>query len=339
MAALFGHMDYWNVSGDILAKEIKNGMREEPVGQAAFFSICYFLLSVPTVLGNALVIAAVWKDPLKTLRSSPTNFILLSLAIADLLAGVVFGPGAALFYLRLALKAYPWTPLMTVLVFNHYFLLVSVFHVLILTIDRYFALAKPLKYRAVVTKGRVRIASSSIWVSCFGVAVLSSIVQRNFFVLWFVYFLIIWIASESFSCLYLLILKKLYRHHHTRIMQENSQSNLVLLCQREKKVSMLILSVVLVFYLCCLPWQINQVLLFFCRVCHEHYRAWMVFYHVATLLLFLNSALNPLLYSWRFSKFRATFRYFLTNVCSQRRHRQRRTICITEERRSYDTKL
>ena len=339
MAAVFGHMDYWNISGSILAEEIRKGLSDITTGQATVMSICYVLLSIVTVVGNALVIIAVWKDPLKTLRSSPSNAILVSLAVADLMVGLVLAPGAALFYLRFAVKAQPWIFLMFVIEFSHFFLAVSVFHILLLTIDRYFALAKPLKYRAIVTKGRVAVVSSFIWVFCFCYGVLSSILKVHFFVSWFIYVLIIWFCSEWVSCLYLATLKQLCKHYKTRITAENSQSNLMLLYQREKKVCVVILSVILVFYFCFLPWLVNQFLFFFCQSCHK--RAWMVFYHVATLLLFINSAVNPLLYSWRFSKFRATFKHFWTNCRCKKGRGRRKTISITDgrQRETYNTKL
>ena len=323
--------------------EFKKGMGDISAGQVTMIGICYLFLSVTTAVGNALVIAAVCKDPLKMLRSSPTNLILLSLAIADLLAGLVLTPGAGLWYLRLAMKKDPWDSLLLVMTLSGFFLIVSVCHIALLTVDRYFALAKPLKYRVIVTKRRVAVASLSIWTVCIGYALLWHILQERLLLLWFVYFLVIVLFSKGISCLYLATIKYLCKHYQaTTAMDINSQSNLVLLYQRERKVFVVILSVILVFYLCFVPWLIQQLLFFFCRGCHAQYRAMMVWYHVATLLLFVNSALNPLLYSWRFSKFRATFKYFWTKCRCQKGRGRRKTISITEGRQlqeSYDTRL
>lgn len=299
--------------------------------------ICYLLLSMTAVVGNTLVIAAVWRDPLKTLRSSPTNFILLSLAIADVMVGLVLAPGTSTFYFRLAMKADPWTSLLPVLTFSHFFLIVSVGHILLLTMDRYYALAKPFKYRLIFTKKRVAIASSSIWVSCFSFAVLASSLQEYFLVLFFIYTILVWLSSESFSFLYFVTLKQLYKHHKIRIMSENSQSNKVLLYEREKKVFVVILSVILAFYVCFLPWLVNQFFFFFCRqACHR--TPWLVFNHAAHFIIFFNSAMNPLLYAWRFSKFQATFKYFWRKFCCPNGPR-RRAVDVTYERQTHDSKL
>lgn len=44
------------------------------------------------VFGNSMGVLSFWKDPLKKLRSLPSNFILLSMAVADLLVGFVACP-------------------------------------------------------------------------------------------------------------------------------------------------------------------------------------------------------------------------------------------------------
>lgn len=340
MAALFGHMDYWNVSGKMLSDELKNRMPNETPRLATISSICYLLLSITAVAGNAFVIAVMWKDPLKILRSSPTNFILLSLAVADSLVGLVLIPGAGVWYLRLAMNENPWNSLVPILLCSGFFLVVSVGHLLLIAIDRYFALTKPLEHRARVSKGRVAIASLSIWAICIGYAILSSLLRQHFLVLWFIYVLIFFFCSNFISCLYLATLKFLCKSHRARIMRENSQHiQAVLLYEREKKVFTVIASAFLVFYFCCLPWLINQFLFFFCRACNAKYSTAMICYHAGTIVIFANSALNPLLYSWRFSKFRATFKYFLAKYCYQKVRRRSRSTDVSEGRDTYNTRL
>lgn len=341
MTALFGHTRFWNhdVSVGIVVDEFKKVMQNASTGEALTMSICCLFLSITIVVENSLVIAAVWKDPLKTLRSSPTVFILLELAIADLFVGLVLAPSSAIWYLRIAMKNDPWKSLFLVMMFSQFFLIVSVFHVLLLAIDRYFAIGKPLEFRAIITKRRVFIGSLSIWVFSFGYALLSLILQARVLVLWFIYVLLIWLLSEGISFLYLLTLRNLFSYYRTRITEENFRCNLDLLYQREKKVFVVILSVILVFYFCFIPWLTNEFLLFFCRACRGNYRLLIIGYHVATLLTFINSALNPLLYSWRFSKFRATFKCFWTTCFCQKGRRRRKTLEIIQEKQTNDTKL
>ena len=332
MAALFGHMEFWNASLKMIVEEIKRGMETISTVEVTAMSLCCLFFSFITVVGNSFVIAAVWKDPLKILKSSATNFILLEMAIADLFVGVVFAPSTAIWYLRLALKEDAWNPLFVVTIFSHFFLIVSVFHVLLLTIDRYYALTKPLNYRSIVTKRRVAIGSLLIWLFCFCYLGVFSMLNAKALVPWFIFVLVIWLCSHVVCCVYMVTLKKLCNHYKTTSNGENSRTVEGLRHQREKKVFVVILSAILVSYFCFLPWMVGNLVFIFCRACHENSGVVILSYHVGTLLLFANSALNPLLYAWRFSKFQATFKYFWTkcSCCSKIYNEEKQSIFPNE---------
>lgn len=142
MAALLGHMNFWNASAqsviDAFTEELK---APESRGQGKIFGLIYLTLSLITVVGNALVIIAVYKDPLKILKNSPSNLILLSLSEADLMVGLMVGPGATLWFFRIGKAASSFGYIIVVLGCTS--LVVSVGNVLLLTIDRYYALAMP----------------------------------------------------------------------------------------------------------------------------------------------------------------------------------------------------
>ena len=338
MAALFGDTYFWNASAKIIMDEFTRYLTEDSPQQATVFGIFYVLLSVITVLGNALVIAAVWKDPLKILKTSPTNLILLSLAIADLTVGLFVIPGAASWYLRVGVtETDPWHSQFIILTLRQGFLTVSVGHVLFLTVDRYFALATPLKYRTKITKRTVVWVSSSIWICGISQAMVVSILHLHFAITWFIFIVVIFLLAETIYVLYLMILRHLMKHSKARILLENYQSNVVSLHQRERKVFRVIVSVVFAFDCCFTPWVATQALLYFCKSCHSHLEALMVCYNVTTVLMFANSALNPLLYSWRFSKFRATFKHFWGKFV--RKGKRNKTARITVRSESLNTPL
>lgn len=338
MAALFGDKYFWNASAKIVMDEFTRYLTEETHGQATIFGIFYVLLSMITVVGNALVIAAVWKDPLKILKTSPTNLILLSLAIADLNVGLFVIPGAASWYLRVGItETDPWHSQLIFLTLRQGFLTVSVGHVLFLTVDRYFALATPLKYRTKITRRTVVVVSSSIWICGISQAVVITILQQHFVITWLISIVVIFLFAETIYVLYLMILRHLMKHSKERIPLENSQSNVASLHQRERKVFRVIVSVVFAFDCCFTPWMATQALIYFCKPCHSHYNVLMVCYNVATVLMFANSALNPLVYSWRFSKFRATFKHFGGKFTQK--GRRNKTARITVRSESLNTPL
>ena len=338
MAALFGETYFWNASAKIIMKEFSRYLTEESHGQATIFGIFYLLLSVITVVGNALVIVAVWKDPLKILKTSPTNLILLSLAIADLTVGLIVIPGAASWYLLIGItETYPWYSQFILLTLRQGFLTVSVGHVLFLTVERYFALARPLRYRTNITRRTVMVVSSSIWICGISQAVVISIFHQHFTITWLISTVVIFLLAETIYVLYLMILRHLMKHSKERILLENPQSNVASLHQRERKVFRVIVSVLFAFDSCSTPWMATQFFLYFCKACHSHFKVLMVFYNVTTVLLFANSALNPLVYSWRFSKFRATFKHFGRKFAQK--GKRNKTARITVRSESLNTPL
>ena len=155
MAAVAGHSNFWNMSSNEALNKV--WLRVDNAKTiSATVSVVAMSISPIIVLGNSLVILSVWRDPFKTLRSSPSNFILLSMAVADLLVGLVACPlivhwGWATF----RHEDPPISPLLVI-----FFLInVSVGHMFLLTVDRFFALVNPLQYRVKVTNKRVGIAT------------------------------------------------------------------------------------------------------------------------------------------------------------------------------------
>ncbi|EGT30185.1 CBN-DOP-6 protein [Caenorhabditis brenneri] len=124
----------------------------------------YLILSiVPLVciLGNLMVVAAVW-----TTRSlqTPTNHLLVSLAMADLIVGAFVMP----FSIYLSINGLHWhLPL-----FVCYFYCVldvaastsSIIHLVLISIDRLVAATKPAEYKTVKHRKRVYLAIAITWV-------------------------------------------------------------------------------------------------------------------------------------------------------------------------------
>lgn len=332
MAALLGHTQIWNISMETFIGLTRASLKMTPSWEATILCVCFLIVSIITVIGNTLVIVAVVKDPLKTLWSSPTNFILLEMASADLFVGLVLAPSFALLNFFYEEKAV-WESLFFVTFFSHFFVIVSAYHVFLLTIDRYFALAKPLKYKVIVTKKRVLFCSSLIWVFSLSYATLTFTIGASALVIpWLIFILLLFLSSEGISLAYALTLANLVKHYKARMKDTgDSRSNQLNLYQREKKVSLVIFSVIIAFDICYFPWVVVQLVFVFCQSCSASYRAVTISRDVAMLLIFINSSLNPFLYSWRFSKFQATFKYFWRKYCCTKQRRT--TIDLNQGRR------
>ena len=108
----------------------------------------------------------------ENLRCSPTNFILQSRAMADLIVGLILSPTHVylLFSSAMAQKSrlsFHEISSLSITLFG-----VSLAHVTLLSIDRHFAVVKPLKYKFIRTRRRINLALSFLWLCyiCFGIA-------------------------------------------------------------------------------------------------------------------------------------------------------------------------
>ncbi|TRZ22260.1 hypothetical protein HGM15179_004830 [Zosterops borbonicus] len=117
------------------------------------------IIIVITLCGNIIVCLAVTRD--RRLRSL-TNYIIVSLAITDLLLGLLVLPFSALYELTRK-----W--LFGSIFCNIYISLdvmlctASILNLFMISLDRYFAVTTPLRYCQVVTRSRVAMGLVVIW--------------------------------------------------------------------------------------------------------------------------------------------------------------------------------
>ena len=232
MAAINGNTELSNLTSD---RDLGNNVwlnvgNSHAISMA--FSIPAMVMSPIIILGNSLVVLSVWKDPLKKLRSSPSNRIIVSMAIADLLVGIVVCP---------LMVYWGWTILhqekLTTSVLKSFFVLtdVSSGHVLLLTGDRVFASVTPLQYRVKVTNKRVRIASVTCWAyfilfgCAFGLWEKGYIILVTIFIVQSLFILI------SILVLNLVILFAFRKHRKTTAAQDQSTANNEIMLQTERK--------------------------------------------------------------------------------------------------------
>ena len=199
------------------------------------------------ILGNSLVVLSVWKDPLKKLRSSPSNRIIVSMAIADLLVGIVVCP---------LMVYWGWTILhqekLTTSVLKSFFVLtdVSSGHVLLLTGDRVFASVTPLQYRVKVTNKRVRIASVTCWAYFILFGCAFGLWEKGYIILVTIFIVQSLCILISILVLNLVILFAFRKHRKTTAAQDQSTANSEIMLQRETKLSKAIAIVISAFLIC-----------------------------------------------------------------------------------------
>jgi hypothetical protein len=122
-------------------------------------SFFYILLILTALVGNSLVILSVIKH--KNLQIQENCYV-VSLAIADLFIVIVMAFNAC----NQLFGQWLFGPFMCNL-FNSldvYFSTVSIFHLCCISVDRYFAVKKPLKYPLIITKKVISFTLITIWI-------------------------------------------------------------------------------------------------------------------------------------------------------------------------------
>ena len=313
MAAIYGHYNFWNITSEQALQE--PWLRQENVKPLAVTSSILSIVMAPIiVLGNLLVLLAVWKDPLKKLRSSPSNFILVSMALADLLVGLVVCPITAYWRLAIFDKKTSHFGLSVIFAINVLCVNVSFVHMLLLTVDRLFAVVTPLQYRCKITNKRVLVACCVCWMYfvAFGCSFL--VFQDYFVIMVTIYNVQLLSILLSILIMYAVMMFHFHRYSKTREKeQRHSIDSRLMILKRERSLFKAIAIIICAFLICYMPWFTVQLLKYLCKLCHPHVALLMIFFGFSTNLTHANSFLNPILYSWRLPKFRETFKYFWKN--------------------------
>ena len=310
MAAIVGHYNFWNLTSE---KALRDAwLHLENVNSLSLTSFVLSIVMAPIiVLGNMLVLLAVWKDPLKKLRSSPSNFIVVSMAIADLSVGLIVCPITAYWGWVIFEKGTSVFELSVIFAINVFSVNVSFGHMFLLTVDRLLAVVKPLQYRVIITNKRAVIASCVCWIYFLAFGCSFLMLRDYFAIMGAVYNVQLLSILVSMLIMYTVITIRLRRYSKTRMNKPiHSPNSLLVILQREKRLFKAITIVICAFLICYMPWFIVQLLIYLCKPCHPHLALLMIFFGFSGSLTYANSGLNPMLYSWRLPRYRETFKYF-----------------------------
>ena len=141
----------------------------QPPTQMSFVTASVTTLLIFTnVPGNILVILAVVLDPNKNLRT-PFNWLVVNLAIADLIVGVIAQPLAVYFHIKEGLDKNGVLPEESLAIYIIYFIscTASILSVSSLAVERYLAVRTPYTYRSKVTNKRIVLTIVIIWLISF----------------------------------------------------------------------------------------------------------------------------------------------------------------------------
>ena len=266
-------------------------------------TMCVLMLvfSFFTVLGNLLVIHAMWKA-----SSIPANVkkLFLSLAFSDIGVGL-FGQLmlGVIIAVMLTMEAtgnfgFLCPAILTVGYFFPFLLATaSGSTITAIAIDRLLAISCHLRYQELITSKRVVIVLVYLWITS-GVAasVYISLPKHSYVVSVIVECVGLPLISVAYIRIYKVV--KYHRNQiHSQLQVPNTQAtNLV----REKKSALNAVYVYVVFLACYLP-----LLCCYIGLLSNRFRMSFLAAEIASVfLVFLNSSLNPVLYCWRYREIR-----------------------------------
>ena len=258
------------------------------------------VLALTSIIGNTLVLHAVWKTP--SLRS-PSMVLLCGLALSDLAVGGVAQP---LFIAHDLIALYPQSggPIHVLLFLNIYNMLgfslcgISLCTVSAISVDRLLAIQKSLQYPSIVTIPRVTRLLVAIWTAC----VILASTQ-----LWHQKSLVILMGTVICVCLcistisHVRIYKTVRRHRNAiqiQVQAVGSNSGNYANMSGLKKSAFNAFIVFLVLIVCYCPYLVVYIISSFYSINDFLARS------LASTIVFTNSSLNPFLYCWRLGEIR-----------------------------------
>lgn len=271
--------------------------------------LCY-----STIMFNILTIHALRKT---SALSNTLKTLLLSLAVSDLGIGLLGQPLYIAILAKMLRCSSTHLPILVGFadfVLNILFLS-SFFSIMALSVDRFLAIQKPLRYEEIVTKKRVNILVITIWlfsvflVLCATVLVFAisrNIVSVLFLIIESLCFIVT--AWTSYN-IYLTA-----RHHNMQIQaqtQQASQNNNMVIANRRKSTQST-LFIYVVFWACYLPQFVILIAQLFAQA-RQSATVNELFVFSSTLVL-LNSSLSPVIYCWKMRNVRCTIMNILQNI-------------------------
>ncbi|XP_055042941.2 trace amine-associated receptor 4-like [Misgurnus anguillicaudatus] len=293
---------------------------------------CISLMILMTVFGNPLIIISI--SHFKQLQS-PTHLLVQSLAVCDFLLGFLVMPYSMMrsvegcwFLGDVICKVHSSMDMMLCTS--------SLLHLSLISIDRYWAICDPLRYKMRITNNTVAVFITLTWIfsfvynfsvvfsgvtavgleayilqmSCFGGCVV--FINKEWGLISFILAFII--PGAIMSSLYIIIFAVVRKH--AKVLSKkvsvtttgvNSQSS----AHRERKAAKTLALVMGVFFLCWLPFSIATAV-----YPYFNFVTTADVFEALVWLAYFNSTFNPLIYGFFYPRFQKAFKTLIfTFIC------------------------
>ena len=286
-----------------LVNVMKNDSKTDYLGNMENSSHPYTIAIINSVLnapmmliaitGNSLVLAAILTTPS---LCSPSIVFLCSLAVSDLLVGLVAQP----VYITLVLKFHVVSLVDTYQIVSGLVCGVSLLTMATISMDRFLALRYHMRYPDLLTTKRATYISAATWFICIPLSTIYFLSKTMFFLV-----ITVGIASCLLISTFAYVrIYRIVRHHQLQIQAQqqaveslNTEYNLNMMRSRKSAMNTFIYFMCII--LCYSPMFVSLLVFFLFK------ESWITVYTLTNTLVLLNSSINPFLYCWRLSELRA----------------------------------
>ena len=267
------------------------------------------LESLTIIVGNIFTIFVFWKNRNRLKR---TSFLLINLAVADLLVGFTEPISIGAFNMPGYFKERNFNSVLNKLnisiAFQIAFSIASVFFLALISLERAFALIWPLRHRVASTKGYIYSATFA-WIAALSALTLTLLAAYDIldFGQWIVAFSCVTVLClVTISLSYLAIRKRLNcrvpaiddAHNRQNELQQNARLSTTLFVVITASLHFWIPSIVVYSTHCLYPKSVPLLAV-----------------HIFNLFRLANSLVNPIIYSFRIPMFREKFKR--AKLCKQ----------------------
>ncbi|KAM9495724.1 trace amine-associated receptor 13c-like [Clarias gariepinus] len=284
--------------------------------------VCSAAVVLLTVCGNLLVIISVFH--FKQLHT-PTNMLVLSLAVSDFLIGALVMP-PVLIWTTESCWIFDNCYCISFFVINYILTSLSIYHIALIAVDRYLALSNPFLYTNTISTRTMSIVVSSDWCAClvynaalfyFNGSLTSSVMcpgECHLFlneVSSVVDLVITFIFPLSVIIIFYTLVFVIAKKHATAIRELNNHTRLKTQkitshsMKSERKAAKVLGILVSVFLVCLLPYFIYSLLGDVIKLQTETFLK--VF-----IVAYFNSTINPVIYALFYPWFRKSIKLIIT---------------------------